>query len=327
MSPLVSVIIPTFNRKDLVLHALESVAQQTYPAIEAIVVDDASTDGTADALAGRDFPMPVHVVRLPVNQGPAGARNSGIRRATGKYIALLDSDDHWLPTKLARQVEAAERQGGAESILVYTQTEIRRRYETIVRPRREIAESEDIADYLFADGGYIAQPAVLLSARAAMEVPYRTDMRLHEDWDWYIRLQQHGVKFLMVPEALCIVDDRAAEGRSSEARPDRSLAIAEEWKPVISQRAFLAFQAKYVAPQLRGTAPLRAVKMIVAAYSAKAISLMFAILLIGRLAHPRSVEFAYRMRDLVRRRLGKSVPRRDRSDPGGIAGARWNHDG
>jgi glycosyltransferase involved in cell wall biosynthesis len=318
VSPLVSVVIPTFNRKDLILRALESVAQQTYPAIEVIVVDDASTDRTAEAVAGRVFPMPVHIVRLPINQGPAGARNAGIRETKGKYIALLDSDDHWLPTKLARQVEVAERCANSGAVLVYSQTQIRRRYETVVRPRQAIGEREPIADYLFATGGYIAQPTVLISADAAREVMYRPDMRLHEDWDWYLRLQQHGVKFLMVPEALCIVDDRAGEGRSSEARPDRSLAVVEEWKRAISRKAYLAFRAKYVAPQMRRTALLRAFGMILEAYLGRAISTMFFFMLVGRLVHPGAVELAYRLRDTF------AAGGRERTN---TAHARWTHDG
>ncbi len=247
--------------------------------------------------------MPVHVVRLAANRGPAGARNEGIAQAKGKYIALLDSDDHWLPTKLARQVEVAERHAEAGPVVVYTQTEIRRRYETIVRPHRAIGEEEDIADYLFANGGYMAQPAVLISASAARVITYRPEMRLHEDWDWYIRLQRHGVKFLMVPEALCVVDDTAQEGRSSEGRPDRSLAAVEGWKPTISRKAYLAFRAKYVAPQMRRIAPLSACKMILEAYSGGAVSLMFCLMLLGRVVHPGAVEFAYRLRDaMIRRR-------------------------
>jgi glycosyltransferase involved in cell wall biosynthesis len=293
--PLVSVIIPTFNRKDLLLRAVRSVVQQSYRPLEVVVVDDCSTDGTVEALAEQDFTIPVRILRLPINLGPAGARNKGILAAVGKYIAFLDSDDHWLPTKLERQVAAAERHAESESLVIYAQAEIRRRHETIVRPLRPICENEHVADYLFADGEYMTQCTVLVSAGAARKTMYRPEIRLHEDWDWYIRLQQHGIKFVMVPEVLCIVDDRAIEGRSSEARPDRSLSMLETWKPVISRKAYLAFRAR-IAPQMRKTAPLHAFAMILQAYLRGAISTWFLVVLTGRLVHPGLREFAYRLR-------------------------------
>jgi glycosyltransferase involved in cell wall biosynthesis len=99
----VSVVIPTYNRADLVVRALESVVRQTLPPLEILVVDDGSTDGTAERIAGK-FPE-VEVVRQD-NRGVSAARNAGIRQARGEWIALLDSDDEWAPIKLERQMAA-----------------------------------------------------------------------------------------------------------------------------------------------------------------------------------------------------------------------------
>lgn len=101
----ISVIIPTLNRQDLLARALRSVLKQTRPADEIIVVDDGSTDHTHEMLQ-REFPG-VHCLRQE-NRGVSAARNLGIKKATGPWIALLDSDDEWLPEKLQRQ-EAALR--------------------------------------------------------------------------------------------------------------------------------------------------------------------------------------------------------------------------
>ncbi len=100
---LVSVVIPTFQRAAVLPRALESVRSQTRPAGEVIVVDDGSTDGTAD-LVRRQFPE-VRCLRRP-NGGVSAARNLGIEAAVGEWIALLDSDDAWRPEKLARQLAA-----------------------------------------------------------------------------------------------------------------------------------------------------------------------------------------------------------------------------
>jgi glycosyltransferase involved in cell wall biosynthesis len=102
MAPLVSVIIPTHNRAALVAEALASVKAQTYRDFEIVVVDDGGTDGTAAALAEW---REVKVLRHPHRRGVSAARNSGIAAARGQWLAFLDSDDFWLPDKLARQMD------------------------------------------------------------------------------------------------------------------------------------------------------------------------------------------------------------------------------
>jgi glycosyltransferase involved in cell wall biosynthesis len=105
---LVSVIIPTFNRAGTILPAVESALAQTHQDLEVIVVDDGSTDGTADVLD--QFGRGVKVVRQ-ANAGPSAARNRGVRESKGAIVAFLDSDDHWTPDKIERQVNLMERAG------------------------------------------------------------------------------------------------------------------------------------------------------------------------------------------------------------------------
>jgi glycosyltransferase involved in cell wall biosynthesis len=102
---LVSVVIPTFNRGYILDRAISSALAQSYAKIEVIVVDDGSTDDTA-AVVGR-FGDAVRVIRQP-NGGVCAARNAGLRIARGEFIALLDSDDAWLPWKLDVQVAVLE---------------------------------------------------------------------------------------------------------------------------------------------------------------------------------------------------------------------------
>ena len=100
--PLVSVIIPTFNRARMLKAAIDSVLAQEYQNIELIVVDDDSTDTSAELLKtyGQDL-----TVISQKNAGVSAARNAGIAAASGRYIAFLDSDDLWLPQKLTRQIQ------------------------------------------------------------------------------------------------------------------------------------------------------------------------------------------------------------------------------
>ena len=102
-SPVVSVIIPTYNRAHLIGRAIRSVLDQTYQDWELIVVDDASTDDIPGIVKGFTDGR-VKYIRHDENKGAAAARNTGIQAARGAYIAFLDSDDEWLPEKLERQV-------------------------------------------------------------------------------------------------------------------------------------------------------------------------------------------------------------------------------
>jgi glycosyltransferase involved in cell wall biosynthesis len=107
-NPLVSAIIPTYNRAYIVCESIDSILTQTYPNIEVIVVDDGSTDDTLARL-GR-YGDKLRVVTQH-NAGPAAARNRGIKSARGDLIAFLDSDDIWLPQMIERQVALLERVG------------------------------------------------------------------------------------------------------------------------------------------------------------------------------------------------------------------------
>ena len=104
LTPNVSVIIPTYNRANYVAEAITSALAQTQPPREVIVVDDGSTDDTANALAG--FGDRIQVITQS-NGGSSAARNAALSVAQGEFVAWLDSDDVWLPEKLARQLEAA----------------------------------------------------------------------------------------------------------------------------------------------------------------------------------------------------------------------------
>jgi glycosyltransferase involved in cell wall biosynthesis len=98
----VSVIIPTFNRASKVARAISSVLSQTISDYEIIVVDDGSTDGTSSGLTS--FGSHIRVITHPEQLGVSAARNTGLKSTTSPFIAFLDSDDYWLPEKLAVQL-------------------------------------------------------------------------------------------------------------------------------------------------------------------------------------------------------------------------------
>lgn len=107
---MISVVIPTYNRADVVTRAIKSVLVQTYTDYEIIVVDDGSTDKTREILT--PYSNCIRYIHQ-MNQGVSSARNAGIRAARGEFIAFLDSDDEWLPEKLSVQVAELNENSGA----------------------------------------------------------------------------------------------------------------------------------------------------------------------------------------------------------------------
>jgi glycosyltransferase involved in cell wall biosynthesis len=108
--PKVSVIIPVYNRRELVGRAIRSVVEQSCGNWELIVIDDASEDGTPERIA-EEFGDRVRLLAQERNRGVSAARNRGIEAATGEWVAFLDSDDEWRPQKLERQLAELKRTG------------------------------------------------------------------------------------------------------------------------------------------------------------------------------------------------------------------------
>src|SRR3990172_4693438 len=137
----ISVIIPTYNRKKLVLEAIQSAIKQEPKNFETIVVDDGSVDRTADYL--RSLRLPIKVISKS-NGGISSARNEGIRNAKGKYIAFLDSDDLWLPGILAEQSNYLDSHPEISLVYVdqYNETKGKRKDKTLFESVEASAEQK-----------------------------------------------------------------------------------------------------------------------------------------------------------------------------------------
>ena len=106
--PLVSAVIPTCNRPNLVVRAVKTALSQTYPNMEVIVVVDGPDDSTSQALGAIADPR-IQIITLPQRLGGSGARNAGVQAAKGEWIAFLDDDDEWMPSKIECQLDIARR--------------------------------------------------------------------------------------------------------------------------------------------------------------------------------------------------------------------------
>ncbi len=142
--PTVSVVIPTYDRADVLGRTIDSVLAQTHDDFELLVVDDASTDDTAAVVARREDPR-LRRIAHGTNRGAPAARNTGIEHATGEYVAFLDSDDAWRPRKLARQLE---RLDGKDDGWVAAYCDVERVHEGVAG-----ALEGRLADRLYPDGG------------------------------------------------------------------------------------------------------------------------------------------------------------------------------
>jgi len=182
-----SVIIPAYNRRGTLCRALASVLAQTDPPHEVIVVDDASSDDTAAAVA-TFADRRIRVIRHERRLGAAAARNTGARAARGRWIAFLDSDDEWMPQKLAQQltvVEAASPHAHA-SVTGYVIVDTRNRNEAAFQPPPAIT----IDDLAFGCAYSPGSTLVVTSDTFAAVGEFDTTLARLEDWDWLIRLTQ-----------------------------------------------------------------------------------------------------------------------------------------
>ena len=255
--PLVSVVIPTYNRANLVTEAIESVFQQTYTNIEIIVVDDGSTDNTEQVL--QPYLPNVHYIKQP-NGGLASARNAGMRMAAGDYIAWLDADDLFEPDKIRLQVSFMEAHPEVVAVSsdfsafdkngVIEASHIRSYYGAVARTQGEFAAlyGSEVAYPLVAAtdlqekekwvsakyyighiyekliwGNFVHPPTIMLRREVAAKArKLDTSLRDGTDYDYFIRLSRLG---LMAYIHMPLLKYRYVEGQMSSDANLKKLLI------------------------------------------------------------------------------------------------------
>jgi glycosyltransferase involved in cell wall biosynthesis len=246
-NPLVSVVIPTRNRPELVGRAVNSVLQQTLTDLEVIVVVDGPDPAIVSALKViQDTDSRLRVLLLPQNLGGSDARNAGIDAARGRWIALLDDDDEWMRQKLEKQLALGERSSHRYP-LISCKIIGRTPSGDSIRPVRE--PFLPFADYawrhrgLFQTEGTLYCPTLVGPSALFRECRFTSGLRRHQDWDWLIRafdVPGAGLEFVGEPLVIChFEEDRG----SISALPDwrYSLDWANRMKSYISPEAYAAF--------------------------------------------------------------------------------------
>ena len=185
----ISVIIPVYNRPKMIYRAIDSVLRQTLPAAEIIVVDDGSTDSTADVI--RAFGNKVRLISLD-QRGVSAARNRGIRAARGKWLAFLDSDDEWLPEKSENAADFISRH---PQYRIFQCQEIWIRNNIRVNPRQK---HKKMAGKIFKESLplCIVSPSAVMMERSLFDEVGLFDETLPvcEDYDLWLRvLRKHPI--------------------------------------------------------------------------------------------------------------------------------------
>jgi glycosyltransferase involved in cell wall biosynthesis len=214
-SPTISVVIPTYQRRAHLLAAVASVQRQTVPASEIIVVDDGSSDGTAEALHNVGDPR-LRLIRHDHNRGVSAARNMGLDAARGEFIAWLDSDDVARPRRLERQVRALQRRPevAMASCCAGKISGAGRRRPGLRAPP---LSAGDVSAWLLFRPAF-QQSGVFGRAEVLRRYPYRPDLEVCEDFDVFLRMRKREL-MINIPEVL--IDRRLHAGQT--IRTHRSL--------------------------------------------------------------------------------------------------------
>lgn len=191
--PLVSVVIPAYNCAQYLGRAINSALGQTYPNIECIVVDDGSTDETAEVIGS--FGTRIRSIRQ-ANAGASAARNAGIAAATGRYIAFLDADDYWLATKISNQIEVFRAH--PDLVLVSCGFSWQRPHEAKQQTSATVPPFQADRVTVFQTltqllrNPYLGTPTVMVEADAVKAIGgFDPSLPVAEDIDLYFRLCAH----------------------------------------------------------------------------------------------------------------------------------------
>ena len=231
-TPLLSVVIPVWNRRRLVGEAIDSALGQRPGEVEVIVVDDASTDGTADEVARR-YGSRVRLLRMSRRGGPARARNAGAGAATGELLGFLDSDDVWLPGKLDAELRVLDQFDRADGVI----TDDLGFLEGVPEGESRFATNGLLAatagkpcwvgdcSWLWTNSwnGVATCGITIRRAAAARIAPtlFAEDLEAFEDWEFEIRLYDR-CRVVVLPEVWSWVrrfDDGTRAGRAVPGTP------------------------------------------------------------------------------------------------------------
>lgn len=197
--PMVSIITPTYNAESFIIDTIESVLSQSYSDWEMIVIDDHSTDHTVEVVKKMiKQDQRIRLIERTKNEGPARTRNAGLREAIGRYIAFLDSDDQWLPEKLATQVAFMESTDASFSYTSYNRVQIYADGRKEIKP---VIVPEMVTYKQLLKKNVIGCLTVMIDQKQTGQIQM-VDMRSRQDYALWLELTRRGFKAVGIPETL-----------------------------------------------------------------------------------------------------------------------------
>ena len=256
--PLVSVVIPTHNRAQILLRAIRSVLAQTYRELEIVVVVDGNDPQTTAVLSGVGDAR-LRWIEVKERVGGSEARNVGIRNATGEWVALLDDDDEWLPTKLEEQMNEARTV--PPNSLIVTRFIDKRPKADIVMPGRSPRSGQPISEYLFCEttllgfrNGFLQTSTWLAPREIFLGVPFSKGLPRNQETDWLLRaVEGLNLNISIVWKTLAIFHNEQSTGRitsKSDWRDSISWALSPG---LFTPKALFSFFATVTVPAARLT--------------------------------------------------------------------------
>jgi glycosyltransferase involved in cell wall biosynthesis len=292
--PLVTAVIPTRNRPDLVTRAVRSALEQTYQQMEVVVVVDGPDAATNAALASIQDER-LRVICLPEPVGASDARNVGVQAARGEWIGLLDDDDEWMSRKIELQMCLASA-SKFEFPIISSRIIARTPRVDYVWPRRLPYSAEPVAEYLFCRRGLFQGEGSIISSTIFTKrvlfgmVPFTCGLKKHQDWDWLIRAAKTaGAGFEVYWEPLAVYHTdmaRPTVGNSDDWA--YSLAWIRDRRQDVTRRAYAAFVLIVVAAQAaRASTPKQYMALFSEALNSGSPSLLEIALFVGMRLIPR----------------------------------------
>jgi len=226
-NPLVSIIIPAYNAERFIKRVLESALAQTYKNIEIIVIDDGSTDKTAEIVKNYKDPRIIYLYQKNQGQGPA--RNNGIKKSQGEYITFLDADDYYFPEKVEKQVRFLENHPEYQAVYCnalhfYSDNP------TVFFKKKGNFHSGDIFKDLL-ESSYINPNTIMVYRKVLDKAGLFNENRYYpEDWELWLKISRAGFKFGYLDEDLVKV----------EIRPDSNTTMAIQW--ILKNNALKMFE-------------------------------------------------------------------------------------
>lgn len=245
MDQLVSAVIPTLNRPQLVCRAVRSALSQTYKNLEVVVVVDGPDLATVSALEALQEPR-VRIVALPERVGGCEARNIGVKNALGRWIAFLDDDDEWEPSKTEKQLSTTV--GEPDDRLVIT-CRVRVRFGNLdyVMPAPLPQNHEPISEYLFGrPTNVLLTSSYICSRDVLLDVPWNKGLSGIQDMDWILRVLTGAQARLKVVDEPLTIYWKDTGSSVSKALNWRSMA---QWgkanRALLSPKAYSCFVARF----------------------------------------------------------------------------------